>query len=82
MFSHLPCTRGEVLRGVTRCSHEAGRACVGVCWCFTAAWAPCRAGRDATGLQLHYCWVHKESSSSGVSVKVLLLHQPEQPGGK
>lgn len=76
MFSHLPCTQDGELRCVTRCSHAAGAARVDVCWCFTAAGALCRSGRDATGLQLHYCGVHKGSSSSGVPVS--LLHQPEQ----
>lgn len=50
------------------CSHVAGAALVAVWWWFTAAWVPRRKGRAAAGLQLHYCWVHKESSSSGVPV--------------
>lgn len=77
MFAHLLCTRDGELRCVTGCSHAAGAAHVGVCWCFTAAWGLCRAGRDATGLQVHYCWVHRVQFSWG-PCKVSLLCQPER----
>lgn len=59
-----------------RCSQAAGAAHVGVRWCFTAAWALCRAGRAAAGLQLRHCWVHRVQFIWG-PCEVSLLHQPE-----